>query len=47
LNGFFLKKKVLTLGFPHSLFAHFQLLANGDKWETEIAANIKADYIYR
>eukprot|EP01090_Pellita_catalonica_P008801 TRINITY_DN19868_c0_g1_i1.p1 TRINITY_DN19868_c0_g1~~TRINITY_DN19868_c0_g1_i1.p1 ORF type:complete len:232 (-),score=13.72 TRINITY_DN19868_c0_g1_i1:31-726(-) len=29
------------------LYNKEKLLANGDQWETEIAANIKADYIYR
>ncbi|CAK9304250.1 unnamed protein product [Gordionus sp. m RMFG-2023] len=29
------------------LYNKEKLLANGDKWESEIAANIKADYLYR
>merc|ERR1712007_234021 len=29
------------------LYNKQKLLANGDKWEAEIAANIEADYLYR
>lgn len=29
------------------LYNKEKLLNNGDRWETEIAANIKADYLYR
>ena len=29
------------------LYNKEKLLNNGDKWEAEIAANIKADYLYR
>jgi NADH dehydrogenase (ubiquinone) Fe-S protein 8 len=29
------------------LYNKEKLLANGDKWETELAANIQADYLYR
>lgn len=29
------------------LYNKEKLLTNGDKWESEIAANIQADYLYR
>lgn len=29
------------------LYNKEKLLNNGDQWETEIAANIQADYLYR
>ena len=29
------------------LYNKEKLLSNGDKWETEIAANLQADYLYR
>ncbi|KAL1373434.1 hypothetical protein pipiens_018661, partial [Culex pipiens pipiens] len=29
------------------LYNKEKLLSNGDKWESEIASNINADYLYR